>query len=531
MKRLLLLVPVALLAVACATGPSGEQDLVNKAVNALGGEAALSQLKTIAIAGNVKVWEYESSYRPVDKPRDSAEAKFRIQRDLASGSARIDWDRTVLRTPRPVRQTYSEILAGGIGYVHGIDSQVRTEFSLKSNPPGHPMSAARASITQRELVRQSPRLLLEMKVNPRSVKAIGAQTADGRQLPAVQYDVRNWSFIVMFDPQSGLPSRIRTRDFDPIQGDSNYDLVLGDWRNVGGLRIAHRLAYQLNGKHLAATRYEQVTPNPALSPQLFEIPTMARAVAVRAAMGNDVPYQWMIRRGYWGNLMDSDGLNWDAAGRGEPELVDIAPGVSQSRGTPANSVVVEMDKYLIVFDAPTGEVMSEWTIRAAKKRYPDKPIRYLMQTHHHWDHANGARTYVAEGATIVVGRGNKEHFARMFSAPATVANDRLQRNPRPADIIEVTDRHIVSDGKRRVGAYLIDHSHSTGTLIFYVADARLGFATDIWSPGRDPLPPKPTRGLTELVAGVKKHGLKPTTFAGGHGTTGGYAALARLVGN
>ena len=526
MKRLLLLALVALFAGSCATGPSREQDLVNKAVDAMGGEAALIQLMTIAIRGSDKVWEYGSSYQP----RDSSESKFHIQRDFGSGAARIDWERRVLRTPKPVLQNYSEILAGGIGYVHGIDSQVRTEYSLKSNPPGHPMSGARTSVTLRELTRQSPRLMLDMKTSPNSLKAIADQTVEGKQLPAVQYDVRDWSFIVMFDPQSGLPARIRTRDADPIQGDSNYDLVLGDWRSVGKARIAHSLTYQLNDRSLVATQYEQVTANPSLSAQLFEIPVMARAVAVRAAMGPAIPYQWMIRRGYWGNLMDSDGGNWDAAGKGEPELVDIAPGVSQSRGTPANSVVVEMDQYLIVFGAPTGEIMSEWTIRAAKKKYPNKPIRYLMQTHHHWDHANGARTYVAEGATVIVGKGNKEHFARMFSAPAAAAHDRLHRNPRQADIIEVTDKHVLTDGKREVGAYLIDHSHSTGTLIFYVADARLGFTADIWSPGRDPLPPKPTKGLIELAQGVKKHGLNPASFAGGHGTTGDYAALRKLVG-
>ena len=50
---------------------------------------------------------------------------------------------------------------------------------------------------------------------------------------------------------------------------------------------------------------------------------------------------------------------------------------------------------------------------------PGKPIKYLMLTHHHWDHANGARTFVAEGATIIVGKDNKAHFERMFSARAS----------------------------------------------------------------------------------------------------------------
>jgi hypothetical protein len=56
--------------------------------------------------------------------------------------------------------------------------------------------------------------------------------------------------------------------------------------------------------------------------------------------------------------------------------VDIAQGISLSQGVSHNSMVVEMDKYLIVFDAPIGEQFSEWFIDAAKKRYPGKPIRY-----------------------------------------------------------------------------------------------------------------------------------------------------------
>jgi hypothetical protein len=352
---------------------------------------------------------------------------------------------------------------------------------------------------------------------------------DGRKLPAVQYDVRDWSFIVMFDPATGLPARIRTRDGDPIQGDSNYDLVLADWRPVGGARVAHNLTYKLNERDIVVTKYDQVTPNPALAASLFEIPITARAIAVRAAMGN-VPYQWMIRRNYWGNLLDSDAVGWDADAMAEPTLVDIAPGVSMSQGVTANSVVVEMDKYLVVFDAPFHENFSEWMIAASKKRYPGKPIRYLVQSHHHWDHASGARTYVAEGATVIVGKGNREHFANMFKASATGLNDRLQRSPRKANIVEVDGKYVLKDGKREVHAYLIDSKHSIATLLSYVPDVKLGFVVDIWS-NNAPLPPKPLPGHLEVVAGVKKWGITPETFAHGHGTPAPYARFAKFVGD
>jgi len=517
--------------VSGAAVAASAQDLVKRAIEAAGGEAALGQLKTVAIRGQNVHWEIESSVEPgkAAKPRQGSESKFFIQRDLTSGAARIDWERRVVRTPKPLLQNYSEILVDGIGYVSGIDSAARTRISVQSNPPGHPMSGARAAVTYRELARQSPRLLLDMKNDPKAVKAIAAQTVDGKKLPAVQYDLRNWSFVVMFDPETRLPARIRTRDGDPIQGDSNYDLVLSDWRSVGGAKVAHGLTYQLNGRDLTVIKYDQVAANPSLGADLFEIPITARAIAVRAALGTGIPYQWMIRRNYWGNLMDSDTVGWDVSAMAEPELKDIAPGVSLSQGVSHNSLVIEMDKYLVVFDAPINEQFSEWMILASKKRYPGKPIRYLMLTHHHWDHASGARTYVAEGATVIVGKGNKEHFARMFSAPGKELNDRLHLNPRKANIIEVGDRHTLKGGKREIQILHIDSQHSIATLIGYVTDVKLGFVTDIWSTNT-PLPAKPTQGHREVVAGLKKWGVTPENFAHGHGSPAPYAVLLKFVG-
>jgi len=54
--------------------------------------------------------------------------------------------------------------------------------------------------------------------------------------------------------------------------------------------------------------------------------------------------------------------------------------------------------------------------------------------------------------------------------------------------------------------------------------------TDIWSPGAGPLPDKLNPALTSLVTGVKKAGIEPAKFAGGHGTTADYAPLAALEG-
>ena len=96
---------------------------------------------------------------------------------------------------------------------------------------------------------------------------------------------------------------------------------------------------------------------------------------------------------------------------------------------------------------------------------------------------------------------------------------------------KVSEKHVLSDGKREVSAHLIETPHSTGMLIGYVPDARLAFVTDLWAPGRDPLPAKVTTPLAAIVAMVRKAGIAPTRFAGGHGSVGEYAPLANLAGN
>ena len=99
------------------------------------------------------------------------------------------------------------------------------------------------------------------------------------------------------------------------------------------------------------------------------------------------------------------------------------------------------------------------------------------------DHAGGIRAYAAQGATIVVGKGNGEHFRKVLAAPATRNPDLPARDLSRTPIVEVTDKHVLGDGTREVHAYLLENPHATGYLFGYVPEARLGFITDVWSPG------------------------------------------------
>jgi glyoxylase-like metal-dependent hydrolase (beta-lactamase superfamily II) len=537
MKRLLLLSLLTAL-VSCAgpstttntTAPlSRDRELVERALAAMGGADALRTLRSASIKGTLKHWEPEQSHTPGGEARFAADASFDGTHDFVNHVSRIDWEKKfAYPTPRAFR--YTEIVTPQAGAVIGIDSNGRNAESLANNPPMHGMSGVRLATTQRELRRASPMLLLEMRNNPGRVHRVADVEAGGVTHPALSYNAGAHHFIVLFDPGTGLPARVRTLDFDNIWGDVNFDLVLADWRPAGGVRMAMSQRHELNGVTVADIRITQVTPNPALNAPGMAIPANVLPGAARPAVGN-IPHQWVIRRQYIGTYLDSDHVSFDAKTTQSLRLQELAPGVQHVVGGTHNALVVDMRDHLIVFDAPVNDWQSNWTIRTAQARYGQKPVRYLVLTHHHMDHAGGLRAYMAQGATLVVGRGAAAHYRRVLAASATRNPDVAPRDYAKANIIEVAERHVMTDGAREVSAHLAESPHASAMLIGYVADARLGFVTDIWSPGRDPLPKEISTPLAAIANAVRRAGIQPLRFAGGHGSTGDYAPLAGLAGH
>ncbi|MBI2311932.1 MAG: MBL fold metallo-hydrolase [Betaproteobacteria bacterium] len=504
--------------------PAG--DPLARAAQALGGAKALSGIKTFAARGTATHWEPEQSLVAGGEPRLAGESSFALSRDFAPGSARTEWVKKLVY-PAPREYKFTEIIAGDRGYVAGIDTTARTRQSLDSNPPQHAMSGMRMAAALRELARTSPRLVADMLAQPSLVKRLPDQKVDGAMLAAVSYRQAQDTVTVMFDPKTGLPARIRTHDYDNMHGDSDYDLLLSDWREAGGVKIAHGLDYKLNGIDIGRIRYAEVSVNGAVAAGQFEIPASILATAPRAATGY-VPWQWVLRRQNIGVYLDSDAVGHPDGGG--LKLVELAPGVSQVVGGTHNSLVVEMDQYLVVFDAPIGETQSRFTLDAAKTKYPGKPVRYLVLTHHHMDHAGGTKTFVAEGAAVIVGAGVGDHIWKTLRTTRRLDGEGGAARLPGAEVIEVADRKILSDGKREVAIYAIENPHARGMLIGYVPGARLGFVTDIWNPGRDRVGDKLNAGQAALVAAIRKYGLDPERFAGGHGSVGNYAELAAPAG-
>src|SRR5262249_3451221 len=156
------------------------------------------------------------------------------------------------------------------------------------------------------------------------------------------------------------------------------------WRDFGGVKVAMQRKTEINGRPITETVFTDLKFNAPVDGAKLQIPAAVRAGAAKPL--RDADYQWGIRRQFIGTYMDSDTVSYDTKGSAGLRLQDVAPGVSQLQGGTHNSLIVEMQDHLIVFDAPVTDAQSAWVIAAAKMKYPKKPIRTLVLTHHHMDH-------------------------------------------------------------------------------------------------------------------------------------------------
>ena len=494
-----------------AHAQSRAREIVNQAVAAQGGADALRGLQALAIKADAMHWEPGQSKEAGGEPRFLGNTALAITWDLAKGSARTEWDRD-LKYPAVEKLIFTEVVTPALGYV------------IDDKGASRPMSGIRVAAALRELERAAPTLLLKMMDESKNVRPLANDKLGTQTLLALGFASGGTNFTVLIDPQSKLPAAIRTRDDDNIAGDSNYDLVLSDWKPVGGARIAHGLSYQVNGVEVAKLTYREVAANPAIAADAFAVPDAVKTAAKPPATGY-VPHQWIIRRHFLARLLDSDGII--LAPGGSLKLVELAPNVQHVQGGQANNLIVAMKDHLIVFDAPYGELQSRWVIDAAKAKYPGKPIKYLVLTHHHMDHTGGLRTYVAEGATVVVPSPTKAYFEKAVRAAHTVAPDALTKKPRAAQIVEVTELTVLKDDSEEVRLHNIPNPHSQGMLIGHVVKPNIVFVTDLLSP-RAPI--NRTPGTLAVGEALKKAGIAGSTIAGGHGTTARQAEILEALG-
>lgn len=286
---------------------------------------------------------------------------------------------------------------------------------------------------------------------PAALRWVGKMNFKDRPHNVVTALFRNTTANFYFDEKTKLLSKYEVLIFDVFEGDVVQERIFDGYRSIKNVMfpsvLQQRVADTLNQNY----RYVGVEIDSPVDENFFKPPALPKS-AENAGSGSKVS--------------------------------EIAPGVFYLEGVsaPYTQLFVEFADHIAVVDAPVNSAVAEQSIEIIKKTIPNKPIRYIIPTHHHDDHAGGLRAFVAEGATILTTPHNKTFFEAMMRAKYISQPDRLSAAPRPAKIEVVKDGKLVlSDEKQKLELYDIGpNHHSDEMLIAYLPGSGLVFQADLW---------------------------------------------------
>ena len=155
------------------------------------------------------------------------------------------------------------------------------------------------------------------------------------------------------------------------------------------------------------------------------------------------------------------------------------------------ALAVDFKDYIVVIEGPQSEERASAIIAEAKKDIPNKPIKYVVNTHNHFDHSSGLRAFIAEGATIITHQQNKGYYEKIFSQPHTLSPDRQSEAKKKISIETMTDKKVLTDGNHVIDLYRLQGTnHNDGLLIAYLPKEKILVEADTFNaPAQANAPP------------------------------------------
>ena len=304
--------------------------------------------------------------------------------------------------------------------------------------------------------------------------------------------------------------RVQTWIGNPIFGDMIYDHRFTEYQEFGGWMFptvlhSHQGDPRIHpGHNSMEIRVTDVQPNVAASP--LSVPSN-----VREALIPDV----IVRS------------------------TEMAEGVWRISGGTHHSVAVEFSDFVAVVEAPQDEARSLAVIAEVRRVIPEKPIRYVVNTHHHADHAGGLRTYVAQSATVITHEVNRDFYTDVLFHPGTrsMRPDILSGHmpwfaPNRIPALElVSDSYTLTDGERAMDIHPILRSgHAGSMLIVHLPHERILINADLYSPpAPDADPPAANVNMRSLAHNIEQLGLDVARHVGVHGLVGSHLDFLRVV--
>ena len=314
-----------------------------------------------------------------------------------------------------------------------------------------------------------------------------------------------------------LIQRIQTWVPHPVLGDMNYEHEYTQWQAIGGVKFPggwhhhdgwddERQIPTISGGHNGfGGTFDKIQPNVC---EAVTVPQSVREASVQPA---------------------------------RVEKQELADGVWLLGGSSHNSVAVEFDKFVAIVEAPLDEERSLAVIEAIVKLVPDKPIRFVVNTHAHYDHLGGLRTYLHIGATVITHQRNRVFYETelLNYVPRTLDPDMVSLYP-PTEISEgytmedVDEKYVLSDGKRMMDIYYVQglNSHVEGMLMAYLPKEKIVIEADLYDPpaANEMHPGGPSATNKAFYNNVRQIGLDVSTIAPIHGRAVPWSDFLKFTG-
>ena len=277
-------------------------------------------------------------------------------------------------------------------------------------------------------------------------------------------------------------TRVETWIDNPVLGDTPVEVTYSEYRDFGGVMFPAKIVRTQGGHPVLELTVSDVKANPAVD---IQVPAAASAAPAQRV-----------------------------------DVQKLADGVYYMTGGGAHSVAIDQRDHIVVVEAPTSEARSLAVIEKVKETIPNKPIKYVVNTHAHFDHASGLRTYAAEGAIVVTHEMNKPYFEKAWAAPRTINPDRLAQGGKTATFETVGDKHVLTDGKRSIEVHRIAGSgHNDAWLMVYLPTEKILIQGDAYTPpaGNAPPPSTPNPFAVNLNENIQRLKLDVRQHAPLHG--------------
>jgi len=294
---------------------------------------------------------------------------------------------------------------------------------------------------------------------------------DGKPFAAVSFTQPGAFSAVAYVNADNLVEQVESRVPEAVNGEITVVTRYSDYRDFGGLKFPSSIQQWTAG-------------HPTLEVTVKEVVANAPA---------DIPVPDAVR------------------GAGEKIATEkVADGVWFIGGGTHNSVAIEMKDHMVLVEAPLNDGRTVPVLQEVAKLAPGKPLRYVINSHQHHDHAGGLRAAAAEGATIVTQAANRPYLEKAFSTPVSIKPDRFAQKKAKAKFLEVKDQHTMTDGTRTIEIQRINDSvHNDTFLMVYLPKEKILIEADAYTP----LPPNaqppatPNANNVNLVENIEKKKL------------------------